>query len=225
LRPERPGGIRGLALRACALTLAALAAGCGGSDEPEQPLQVGEAGGLEVYEVSSQDFSIGVPPEWRVISVDEALPEEERKELARENPDFAPMLEALADESQPIKLFAFDPDVRDGFATNVNVIAVELPDGVGLDEFVSANKGDIERFSGLSADVETASVELPGGPAERLDYRLQVTSAGTAQEVATRQYLTLGDGAGYVVTFSTLPQHSARYDPVFERIVRSLSLD
>ena len=225
MRRNRARGIRGLALHACALTLAALAAGCGGSDDPEQPRQVGEAGGLEVYEVSSQGFSIGVPPDWRVVSVDEALPEEDRQELARENPDFAPMLEALADESQPIKLFAFDPDVRDGFATNVNVIAVELPGGVGLEEFVSANKGDIERFSGLSGEVDSASVELPSGAAERLDYRLRVTSGEAEQEVATRQYLLVADEKGYVVTFSTLPQHSTRYEPEFDQIARSLEVD
>ena len=209
------------ALAACL----AVAAGCGGSDEPEQPEQVGEAGGLEVYEVASQGFSIGVPPDWRVVSVDEALPEEERERLARENPDLAPMLDALDDESQPIKLFAFDPDVRDGFATNVNVIAVDLPGEVGLDEFVSANKADVERFPGLSGDVESARMELPAGAAERLDYRLRITSGGAEQEVATRQFLVAGDGTGYVVTFSTLPRHSERYAPAFERIARSLTLD
>ena len=201
-----------------------MAAGCGGSDEADQPRQVGESGGLEVYEVASQGFSIGVPPEWRVVSVDEALPKEEREELARENADFAPVLEAIFSGDQPIKLFAFDPEVRDGFATNVNVVAIELPSDVTLDQFISANKSDIEGFGGLASKVVLEPAQLPSGQAERLDYRLRITTAGREQEVATQQYLLVGGDNGYVVTFSTLPQHSERYAPEFDRIVRSLVL-
>src|ERR687897_2045366 len=96
------------ALAACL----ALGGGCAGSDEADEPRQVGESAGLEVYEVASQGFSIGVPPEWRVVSVDEALPEEEREQLARDNPDFAPLLDAMFSGRQPIKLFAFDPEAE-----------------------------------------------------------------------------------------------------------------
>ncbi|MEX2645233.1 MAG: hypothetical protein WD249_03125 [Gaiellaceae bacterium] len=50
--------------RLAALAACLALAGCGGSDdETDQPRQVGESAGLEVYEVSSQGFSIGVPPE------------------------------------------------------------------------------------------------------------------------------------------------------------------
>jgi hypothetical protein len=209
------------ALAACL----ALAGGCGGSDDADQPRQVGQSAGLEVYEVASQGFSIGVPREWQVISVDEALPEADREELARDNPELAPMLEAIVSGDQPIKLFAFDPEVEDRFATNVNILAVDLPADVGLDEFVTANEADIEGFSGRVGPIASEAADLPSGPARRLTYRIRVTTEGSERAVATLQYLLVGDAKGYVVTFSTLPSLSGRYDPTFDRIVRSLRVD
>jgi hypothetical protein len=210
------------ALAACL----ALAGGCGGSDDDaDQPRQVGESGGLEVYEVSSQGFSIGVPPEWRVISVDEALPEADREELARDNPELAPLFEAIVSGDQPIKLFAFDPEVEDRFATNVNVLAIDLPSDVGLEDFAAANEADIENFSGRVGPVASETADLPSGPARRLTYRVRVTTEGRERTVATLQYFVVGDGKGYVVTFSTLPNLSDRYEPTFDRIVRSLRVD
>lgn len=227
MRAEGSRGVRRLALRAGALTLVALAAACGGGDggEEEQPRQVGESAGLEVYEVSSQGFSIGVPPEWRVISVDEALPEDVREELSRDNPELAPMLEAVVSGEQPVKLFAFDPEVEDRFATNVNVLAVDLPSDVGLDEFVAANEADIEAFSGRVGPIASEQAQLQGGTARRLTYRVRVKSEGRERTVATLQYLLVGTGKGYVVTFSTLPNMSGRYEPTFDRIVASLRVD
>jgi hypothetical protein len=209
------------ALAACL----ALAGGCGGSDDADEPRQVGESAGLEVYEVASQGFSIGLPPEWRVVSVDEALPEQEREQLARDNPDFAPLLDALSSGDQPIKLFAFDPEVQRGFATNVNVVAVDLPSGVTLEDFVAGNHADIEGFSGRVGPIESKATQLPGGPARSLAYGIRVTTGGSERIVATLQYLVVGKGKGYVVTFSTLPDLTERYEPVFDRTVRSLGLD
>ena len=211
--------------RLVALLACAALAACGGSNEEDRPRQVGQSAGLEVYGVASQGFSIGVPPDWRVISVDEALPEGEREQLSRENPDFAPLLEAISSGEQPIKLFAFDPDVQDAFATNVNVVAVDLPSGTTLAQFVEANKADIEAFGARVGAMESAPAQLPSGPAERLAYRLRLTTGGRRQTVATLQYLLVGGDKGYVVTFSTLPDLSDRYGPVFDRTIRSLSLD
>ncbi|MEX0674423.1 MAG: hypothetical protein WD067_06585 [Gaiellaceae bacterium] len=212
--------------RLAALAACLALAGCGGSDdETDQPRQVGESAGLEVYEVSSQGFSIGVPPEWRVISVDEALPEADREELARDNPELAPLLEAIVSGEQPIKLFAFDPEVEDRFATNVNVLAVDLPSDVGLEDFVAANEADIEGFGGRVGPIASEAADLRSGPARRLTYRVRVTSEGRERTVATLQYVLVGDGKGYVVTFSTLPNLSGRYGPTFDRIVRSLRVD
>jgi hypothetical protein len=202
----------------------ALAGGCGGSGEADQPRQVGQSAGLEVYEVGSQGFSIGLPPQWRVVSVDEALPERERKQLAQDNPDFAPLLDAMSSGEQPIKLFAFDPEAQRGFATNVNVVAVDLPSGTTLEQFVAANEADIKGFGGRVGEIESKAAELPSGAARSLEYGVRLTTGGSERTVATLQYLLVGGDKGYVVTFSTLPDLSERYDPVFDRTIRSLRL-
>jgi hypothetical protein len=201
----------------------AAAAACGGSED--EPRQVATTpAGLTVYEVASQGFSLAVPPEWRVVSVDEALPDDERRQLARDNPEFAPLLEAIGSDAQPIKLFAFDPEIREAFATNVNVVVVPLPSGTSLQEFVAANQADIRRFSGRVGPLRSKPARLPSGAARRLEYRLRLTAGGRRFTVATLQYLVAGSDRGYVVTFSTLPKLSGRYGPTFRRTIESLRL-
>jgi hypothetical protein len=208
---------------ALVLAFVAAAAACGGSED--EPRQVATTpAGLTVYEVASQGFSIAVPPEWRVISVDEALPEDERSQLARDNPEFAPLFEAIGSDAQPIKLFAFDPMVRKAFATNVNVVVVPLPSGTSRQEFVAANLADIRRFSGRVGPLRSNPARLPSGAAHRLEYRLRLTSGGRRFTTATLQYLVAGPDRGYVVTFTTLPELSSRYGPTFDRTIRSLRL-
>ena len=225
MRRNRARGIRGLALRAATLLgLAALAAGCGGSDE-EQPRQVGAAGGLKVYEVASQGFELGLPPEWKVSSVDQALPAAERERLARENPEFAEAFEAVGSDESPVKLLAFDPKVEKEFATNVNVIAVPLPNGTTLEEFVEANRADLAGLESIQGDVDSEPVELPAGPGERMQYRLGITTEGEQLTVSTTQYYVVAGDRGYIVTFSTLPELLSRHEPEFERIAESLRLD
>jgi hypothetical protein len=207
---------------AALLACAALASGCGGSDDELQ--QVGTSAGLTRYEVASHGFSIGVPPKWRVVSVEEALPEAEEERIARENPEFAPLLEGVSSGEGPIKLFAFDPAVHERFATNVNVVAVGLPANATLEQFIRVNENQIKTFGGRASGVESKPARLPAGPARRLAYRLRLTTEGRERTVATLQYLLIGGGNGYVVTFSTLPELSDRYAPTFERTVRSLRL-
>jgi hypothetical protein len=156
--------------------------------------------------------------------VDEALPEKEREQLARDNPDFAPLLDAMSSGEQPIKLFAFDPEAQRSFATNVNVVAVDLPSGTTLEQFVAANEADIEAFGGRVGEIESKAAQLPSGPARSLAYGVRLTTGGSERTIATLQYLLVGGDKGYVVTFSTLPDLSERYDPVFDRTIRSLRL-
>lgn len=201
----------------------AAAAACGGSED--EPRQVATTpAGLTEYEVASQGFSIGVPPQWRVVSVDEALPEGERRQLARDNPEFAPLLEAIGSEAQPIKLIAFDPEVHEAFATNVNVVVVPLPSGTSLQDFVAANQADIRHFSGRVGPLRSKPARLPIGAAHRLEYRLRLTAGGRRFTAATLQYLVVGPDRGYVVTFTTLPELSDRYSPTFDRTIRALRL-
>ncbi len=208
--------------RIAALLACAALAGCGGSDD--QPQRVGTSAGLIRHEVASHGFSIGVPPEWRVVSVEEALPEAEQERIARENPEFAPLLEGVSSGEGPIKLFAFDPAVHDRFATNVNVIAIGLPANATLGQFVKVNENQIKTFGARASGVESKPARLPAGPARRLAYRLRLTTGGRERTVATLQYLLVGGGKGYVVTFSTLPELSERYAPTFDRAVMSLRL-
>ncbi len=44
----------------------------------------------------------------------------------RDNPELAPYLRQLEQPSSPLKFFGFDPVIRNGFATNVNVIVVSI---------------------------------------------------------------------------------------------------
>jgi hypothetical protein len=201
----------------------AFAGACGGGDD--EPRRKGEAGGLTIYEVRSQSFSIGVPGHWRTLTADEALPPEARKELVDENPHLAPVMDAVFSEDGPIKLFAFDPAIWKGFATNVNVVAAPLPPETTFDEFAEVTRAEADAYPGRVGAVRVSEVELPGGRAQRLSYRTRIAAAGAEQVVATLQYVLLGKDMGYVVTYSTLPELSERYARPFDRSIRSFRVD
>ena len=201
------------------LALAACGGGSGGGGD--EPRNAGEADGLTLYEVRSHGFTIGVPGAWKVLSAED-LDKTTLEQLARENPEFAPYFKAVSDPRSPLKLVAVDPEVRDDFATNVNVAVQDVPEGVTFEEFARAGLGELERLA--VGDVESETVSLPAGKAQKLTYRLEFSFRGRKATISQTQYAVLGGDKGYGITFSTLPPREREYAGTFERIVESFRL-
>jgi hypothetical protein len=195
------------ALRCLLAVLTALSlAACGGSEEAaEGPRQAGTENGLTVYEVDSGGFSIAVPAGWDTVSADDLLDSGDLDVVAEENPEFEPYFRMLAGPDSPLKFVALDPDVRQGFATNLLVGVEDLPDGMNLDDYERATRLQISSLGTLQGEIEVSEAALPAGEARTMSYRSRLTVGGTETVFATRQYYLVDGHKGFVITFTTLP--------------------
>lgn len=168
-----------------------LAAGCGGGEtrSADEPREVetpatGEApapDGFQRYAVDSAGVSVAVPDDWETVGIDE-IHDDALDELGRENPDFAPVFDALKDPETGIVLVADDPDVSDGFATNLTIRIVDAPRRLIVEKYAETTgiKG-----SGLTVGrVRESLITLPGGKGRPL--RLQHQVQGARKEAAVR---------------------------------------
>ena len=218
---ERAAGLP--AALALLLTLVVALAGGGGGDEEERP--AGNGAGTKRHDVASHGFSIALPRDWRSIAPEDVLSGEELEELEAENPEIRRFIEAMRGDDSPIKYFAFDPDIEQEFATNLNVIVVPLGQEVAFDELRESTLAEVEALPTLTSEVTDERVELPAGDALRLTYRQQFDTGNGGQEVATTQYTFAAGDSAYVLTFTTLPGEEAAYRDVFRAAAESFRVD
>ena len=205
-------------------------AGCGGGDDESEPAPAptgtttAEAGDLELYELSSEGFAIGVPASWTATSVEEIRDSGTLEEIQEENPNLAPYLEELRQPSSPMKLVALDPEVREEFATNVNVIVEDLPEGTTAEQYEQANIANVEEGIEVEGDIAEERVTLDSGEALRVEYTHSASLGGERRSFATVQFFVTGDERGYVITYTTVPSALADYEPEFDASARSFRL-
>jgi hypothetical protein len=206
--------------RALALLLALLAlSACGGGDE--SPEQIADEEGLATYEVASSNFSIGVPSDWQVLSADEALDDETLDEIRERDPRLAPLLDQIASEDSPVKLFGVAPAAEDGFTTNLNVVVIDdVPEGTTREDYFASSARQLEDFG--VTEVEEERVELPAG--EALVLRYEHTLGGGAQPLAALQYILLENGTGYTFTYTTLASAAEQHAAEFQRSAESFRI-
>ena len=190
--------------------------------ENERPQERETVAGFTTYAVPSAEFSIAVPESWQAFTAGEVFGEGRGLEqMARENPEYAPYLEALADPRSPMKLIAVDPRVRGAFATNVNVIAQDVADDFSFEDFVRESAPEVKSLARNARGFKRDVVQLPAGSAQRPRFNEQFTQNGQVRSVATLQYGVVANGWAYVLTYTTLPQFEAEYENDFERSARS----
>ena len=180
----------------------------------------GSAAGAQRFErhvVPGHGISLTVPAPW--VVVDSRLPRSVVDRLSRENPRLAPFLTGLSQPGTPIRFIALDPQVRDGFATNVNVVVVPVSGNLTLSQFQKALTSELRTVG--ARNLRKSLVALGGTRAVRLSYRFQLR-LGTTFTVQTLQYAFLRSGTSTVVTYTTLPKHTARYQPTFKRSAESI---
>ena len=209
---ERAAGLPAKVALLVALVVAAGGlAGCGGGDE--EPASDGA--GTKRHEVSAHGFSIALPSDWRSVAPEDVLSGDELRKLQDENPQISRFIEAMKSEDSPIKYFAFDPDVAQEFATNLNVIVFPLGREVSFDELRESTLAEVEALPTLTTEVTDARVELPAGDAVRLTFRQQFDAGNGRQEVSTTQYALAAGETAYVLTFTTLPGEETAYREIF----------
>jgi len=172
------------------------------------------------HPVPGQPISLSTPAGWKAVSPKDVLTPGYLQKLRRENPALAEVVSALAQPSSPTKLIVVDPQVRQGFASNVNVVVERIPTGTTLKQYADAAIAGVRSLKGISG-LRRATVRLPAGPAEHVTYRLTFAANGKQLTVVIEQYAFV-HGPAFVVTYSTLPSLRAHYAPIFADSARSI---
>jgi len=182
---------------------------------------VGSALGAEKYRryaVRGEGISVAVPAAWAATAggVSQAVLER----LARENPKLAPFVRGLGGPNSPMKFIALDPKVRDGFATNVNVVVVPARPGITFAQYRQALLAELRSVVG-SEPIEQSVARIGGVRAVRFRYRLRLTFGRTIT-AQTLQYAFLRPGRSVIVTYTTLPRFASTYMETFARSAASI---
>ena len=182
---------------------------------------VGSALGAEKYRryvVRGEGISLAVPASW--VATAGGVSPAVLDRLARENPKLAPFVRGLGGPNSPMKFIALDPKVRNGFATNVNVVVVPVRTGITFAQYRQALVAELRSVVG-SEPIEQSVATIDGVRAARLRYRLRLTF-GKSITTRTLQYAFLTPGRSVVVTYTTLPRFSSTYAETFGRSAASI---
>jgi hypothetical protein len=170
--------------------------------------------------VGGQGVSVATPPSWIAVDRRAVLSGDIVEKLSRQNPRLAPFIRPLAQPSSPLEFIAFDPAVRGGFATNVNVVVVPL---AGAPTFAAYRQALLAELRVLvpSGKVEQSVVTVHGAQALRVRYRFRLT-VGTPFTVQALQYAFPRNGRSVVVTYTTLPRQASGYAATFRSSAASI---
>ena len=198
-------------MRRIVAALAALAVGA---------VLVGAAFGAERFQrhaVPGQSVSLEVPASW--VAVGSSLPQSLIDRISRQNPKLAPYLAQLGQPGSPMKFLALDPAVRNGFATNVNVVVVPVRSGTTFAGYRASLVSELRAL--VSGPIRQHVVTIAGARGLRVSYRFHF-SLGGMRTVQTLQYGFLRGTRSVVVTFTTLPGLEAAYASTFARSAGSV---
>jgi hypothetical protein len=167
--------------------------------------------------VPGQGISLTVPASW--VATEQGVSSAVLEQMARENPKLAPFVRGLGGPNSPMKFIALDPNVRNGFATNVNVVVVPAPAGITFAQYKQALVAELRSI--VTGKIEQSVATIGGARALRASYRLRIT-LGRTVTVQTLQYAFLRPGRSVVVTYTTLPGLKAAYATRFRRSAASI---
>ena len=176
---------------------------------------------LHTYSIPGYGISVGLPSTWKSVNYRQILKPGVLQALARDNPDLAGSFAAMAQPNSPIKFFAYDPQVANGFATNVNLVVVPIRVRLSFSEYSRRLVSELRSVSSVSG-LHSANVRLPAGQATRVSYRLNVTVQSRQITVLTLQYAFFRGGRSVVFTYTTLPASSRFYNGVFATSAQSI---
>jgi hypothetical protein len=111
-----------------------------------------------------------------------------------------------------LTFFAIGPSDDPNFATNLNILALPAG-GMTLDMLEQLNVAQLKAMGSIAGDVKSERVTLPAGDALHLRYAITTPGVDGAEiKPAVDQYLIVGGGQQYIVTFSGLDDGSLAGD-------------
>jgi hypothetical protein len=174
------------------------------------------------HAVPGTGFSISFPSNWRSIDYRQVATTDLLDRLVRENPTMASLLQALRGPNSGVKLFAFDPKIASGFATNINLVVEKVPAGTTAAGYATAATTQLTGVPNVIRPVHRQAVQLPTGSSVRLRYGIRFTLSGRRIVTSTTQYVLVSGTNAYVVTYTTLPGLLARYAGLIASTAQSI---
>ena len=180
--------------------------------------------------VEGEGFSMTLPEGWRAMAPSDINDSGIFEQLREANPNAAGAIDqaeaALA--SGQISFFAFDPGERTaqtGFATNVNVIALEDVGGTSVEEATEELAGGIEQVTPRER-IETSTITLPGGEAGVVRYvwTLELPNGGST-ELAGTQYIIFDGDRAFVITLTGIEEFAAEDAPRWDQVAESFRVE
>ena len=171
---------------------------------------------LQTLEVESAGFSLGVPSSWKGLDGDDFAKSGALEKFGKENPSLAPYLSALQAGNSPMKLLAADPELEGNFATNVNVLAQDVPEGTSAKDYADLNRSGLSSSLDIEGTIQTEEVDHEVGEAAVARYRANLNSGGQPKTFSFVQYYFVNGTDAFVVTYTTVPEAEERYQDDFE---------
>ena len=183
------------------------------------------AGWWQCHRNEADGYTLAMPPDWRVITLDAEVDPEVEGAAAGEAV-VAQRLASWARERRDAGWGTWAAAASDGTlgnATTINIIRQPLEGEVSVEGFAEANLASLREDAGAAGRVGQRWLELTAGRALRVEvtYRVPAEGGEGRQLSMVQVYLVRGND-GYVVTGVTRPEQAGGYTPVFDGIVRSL---
>jgi hypothetical protein len=158
--------------------------------------------GYRLVERVSPAFSIGVPEQWTELDAGAQDVDQAMNDFVQQNPGLSDTIEAARQSfSQGGVLFAVDLSSPASFKPTITI--ARAPGSPG-DLGAAASMFEAQLESIGAQDVVAELVELPAGPALRIQSTLTFAGAGgTPASMQTLQFVVVADGATWVLNLSS----------------------
>jgi hypothetical protein len=179
-------------------------------------------------DVTSEGFTIDVPPKWRALVLDAETLDASIKSMTAQNPDLATVLngdalrQALA---SGMKLIAFDVDPThnvSGFGNNLNILKQPLSVAVSLDFYTQANVAQIEELLKVKTSVRRLTL-ANGSLADEVSYDRILQQAQGPLPTSFRQYFVVSGQTAWILTFTVAQTKLAAYGDLLQQSAKSFN--
>jgi hypothetical protein len=207
-----------------ALAFGAMLAGCGSEVALEKQsaasaLAQPNYGGLSVYTLVDDGFSIGVPTGWTAITAEDAH-SESIDAIVEANPKLAKFRDRFAGHDSPFKLFASQYDADACICSTIMVIAMPLDNTWRARDFEAGGLSGARKIALPGTKPKVTRAKTPAGSGIRITTRAM--AAGTDIEVISTSYLLHTAKSAYILSYTATPDVTKTYGLLFVRSARSL---
>jgi hypothetical protein len=173
-------------------------------------------------------FSLLLPPDWAVLDLSANDFEAFISFMTEKNPQLGSLYTTEYFENlavSGVKLLAIEMDIeamKVGFISNVNLLVLDLPFDMTLDDYLELNVLQMKNTFGEDLEITQEEAVLGGIPAGKLSYELELNNIyGESQVVAFQQYLMLKGLTQYVLTITAAKERTADLTEYFNIISNS----